>query len=364
MLAIETSAISDDLAHIVCRVETGDLAADFCDRLTRSLAQLFSAVAEACSQADLASFDRILVKIAPEASCEARLFLSDRLADAEAPPRGALLLLARDAITVAQPILARSPALGEDDLAEIARTKGPGHMGVIAERRDLTLRVTDILVLRGDDEVRRIVAGNAEAPISDKSFARLSLQARGDATIEARLIGRGDLPDMVIRFLVENGSPEARETLTDRCAAKPPRGLSFGTSSIRAAEDGWLDAYDFEAAAEVLDRLTEARNHTDIFVRRLAQADRFAEVVHILAALTGLKLETMKHLLVSLDTEPFAVVARALSFKSDTVLEMLSTGPWLHRLDGRKRDAAVTRYRALDPEEARVRLARWVSQDV
>lgn len=364
MLAIDPSAISDDLAHILCRIERdADLGAEFCDRLTRSLAQLFSAVAEGCSDEDRSSFDRILVRVAPVASPGARLYLSDRLADAELPPRGILLTLAHDAIDVARPLLARSPALGEDDLVDIARAHGPGHMGPIAERGDLTLRITDILVLRGDDEVRRIVAGNAAAPVSDKSFARLSLQAKGDALIEARLIRRGDLPDVVIRFLIDNGSAAAREALADRRMARPRQDLACGALPIRATEDGWLDPYDFDTAASVLDRLIEARMHTDIFVRRLAQGDRFAEIVHILAAVTGLGLETMKHLLVSLDTEPFAVIARALSLKTETVLELLATGPWLHRLDPRGRDAAVARYRVLDPEEARERLARWVEQE-
>ena len=364
MLAIDTSAISTDLARILCRIERGsELGAEFCDRLTRSLAQLFAVVAQGCSEEDRTSFDRILVRVAPAASLDARLFLSDRLADAELPPRGILLVLAHDAIDVARPILVRSPALGEDDLVDIARSHGPGHMGPIAARSDLTLRVTDILVLRGDDEVRRVVAGNAQAPISDKSFARLSLQAKGDTMIEARLVRRGDLPDVVIRFLFDNGSPTAREALSERSVARPRRDLGCGALPIRATEDGWLDPYDFAAAASVLDRLIEARMHTDIFVRRLAQGDRFAEIVHILAAVTGLGLETMKHLLVSLDTEPFAVIARALALKSETVLELLATGPWLHRLDTRGRDAAMARYRVLDPEEARARLARWVEQE-
>lgn len=364
MPAIETQVISRDLANIVHRVECGSiLGAEFCERLTRSLAQLFGVTADTCSDEDRMSFDRILVRIVPTASLDARIYLSDRLADADCPPRGTLLMLANDVIDVAREVLMRSPALGEDDLVGIARNRGPRHMGVIAVRPDLTLRITDVLVLRGDDEVRRVVAANGEAPISDKSFARLSLQARGDALIEARLVGRDDLPDLVVRFLLENGSPVAREALSRRAAHRSSGDLCYGAIPIRAAEAGWLEAYDFDAAATILDRIAEARSHADGFVRRLAQGDRFAEIVHVLASLTGLRLETMKHLLVSLDTEPFAVIARALGLKSETVLELLATGPWLHRLDGRNRDAATARYRALDPEEARGRLKRWVAKE-
>ena len=44
--------------------------------------------------------------------------------------------------------------------SEIARINGSGHMVAIAGRPGLGYRVTDILVLRGDDDVRRAVAAN------------------------------------------------------------------------------------------------------------------------------------------------------------------------------------------------------------
>lgn len=364
-MSADASKISDDLERVVCRVENGHLlAVDFCDRLTRSLALLFGVAEASCSDADRVAFDRILVRIVPGATEGARRFLSGRLADSLAPPRTVLLFLANDVIAIARPILERSPALGEDDLVEIARTHGPGHMSAIALRADLGIRVTDVLVLRGDDEVRRIVAGNIRAHVSDKSFARLSLQARADAIVEARLVGRGDLPDVVVRFLVENGSPGAREALLARDAStRTQRGLAAGTAPILAAEDGWLDAYDFDEAARVLSQMKEVRGQVDGFLRRLAQTDRFPEIVHVAAAVTGIRLETMKHLFVSLDTEPFAVIARALSLKVDTVRELLVTGPWLHRLNERARDATVTLYRSLDPDEARARVRQWIEQD-
>lgn len=69
MLAIDTSTISNDLAHVVCRVESGrDLGPEVCDGLTRSLAQLFGVAEAACSDADRACFDSILLRIAPSAT--------------------------------------------------------------------------------------------------------------------------------------------------------------------------------------------------------------------------------------------------------------------------------------------------------
>lgn len=363
MQTVATSDMSRDLERIVCRVEGAQqLGADFCDRLTRSLTQLFQVAEASCSPEDRVSFDRILVRVAPVASEDARLALSDALADAAEPPRAILLKLANDVLEVARPILVRSPALADEDLAEIARINGSGHMIAIAGRPGLGYRVTDILVLRGDDDVRRAVAANPSAHLTDKSFSRLSLQARSDTLIEARLLRRDDLPEVVIRFLVDHGSVAAQAAQAERSRARARSGLGTCTVPIRAAEDGWLEPYDFTAAAAVLDRLPEVRNHVDGFVRRLAETDRFAEVVQILAGASDLPLDTMKHVMVSLDTEPFAVIARALALRSDTVSELLSTGPWLHRLDTRMREQTVTLFRALDPDDARARVHGWVEE--
>ncbi len=361
MTVTSPSPISLDLARVADRVAaTAVLGTEFCDRLTRSLSQLYGLARAALSETDLECFDAILIRIAPTAPVDARLDLSDRLSTAACPPRRLLLVLAHDLIEVARPLLENSPALTEDDLVEIARSRGVGHMEAIAERSELSPRVTDILVLRGDDVVRRIVSGNLGARFSDKGFTRLSLQAREDLVVETRLIGRDDLPDVVIHYLLQNGSPNARQILIQR-AGRPQPAKSLGSAhlSIRVTEDGWLEPYDFDAAAEILGPLKNARHQLDGFVRRLAQTDCFPEIVHVLADVSGLPLTTMKHILVGLDTEPFAVVARAAALKVETVREILATGPWLHRLDARAREAAALEFQAMNSDDARKRLRRW-----
>ena len=73
-------------------------------------------------------------------------------------------LASDDDITVAGPVLAKSPRLTDQNLIEIAERKGQSHMSKIAERTQLSLVVTDVLVDRGDREVVTKVAGNTGAP--------------------------------------------------------------------------------------------------------------------------------------------------------------------------------------------------------
>lgn len=357
----EMRSISEDLGRVVERIEgPKGLDSELCERLTRSIALLWAQAADDCSPDDRASFDRILVAITPSASVDTRLFLSDRLSTAAEPPHEILLILAHDVVEVARPVLENSTALSEEELVEVARSRGHGHMEVIAERRELSIRVSDVLVLRGDDAVRRIVAGNDGARLSDKSFSRLSLQAGGDRVLALRLIRREDLPDLVVRVLVEQGWQEARAELDRRESQKTDLGrVTAVAPSIRATEDGWLDPYDFNGASTVLNRLGEVKHHLDAFVRKLAETERFPEIVHIVAAVAGLPLDTMKHVMVSLDTEPFVVVAKAIGLSSETLAELLSTGPWLHRLDGRTRNKAIAGFRAVTQDDARRRLYDW-----
>jgi len=361
-----TMSISRDLAQVADQIATkNELRPDFCDRLTRALAQLWSAGAEGLAPDDVNRFDSILVRIVPTSSIDTRIELSDRIATAALPPRGLLLVLAQDDIDVAGPILRLSPALTDEDLVDVARRCGSSHMGAIAERPELSIRVTDVLVLRGDDDVRRIVTGNAGAHFSDKSFARLSLQARDDEKVGLVLIARVDLPDLVVRFLQANGSAEIRRSLGERVShRRDGDSIAHVARSIRLTEDGWLESWDFDSAASVLSRLGEARHQLDPFIRRLAQTDRFPEIVHVLAEVTGLPLDLVKHMMVSLDTEAFVKVARAVGLKSETVAEVLMIGPWLHRLDARAREAAMLAFQATDADEARARVRRWAGEKV
>lgn len=359
-----TMSISRDLARVADRIAAGsDLKPDFCDRLTHALSQLWSVGAEALADDDLSRFDSILVRIVPTTSVGTRIALSDQIAVSPIAPRGILLVLAHDDLAVAGPVLRLSPALTDEDLVDVARRCGARHMGVIAERSQLSIRVTDVLVLRGDDDVRRVVTANAGAHLSDKSFARLSLQARDDETVGLVLIARADLPDLVVRFLQANGGAEVRRALVAR-ENRTHDGEIFGhvAKSIRLTEDGWLESWDFESAASVLQRLGEARHQLDPFVRRLAQTDRFPEIVHVLAEVTGLPLDLVKHMMVSLDTDPFVKVARAVGLKAETVAEVLMIGPWMHRLDARAREATMLAWQATDVDDARARVRRWAGE--
>lgn len=74
-------------------------------------------------------FDRVLVDLVPHTEIPARADLAERMSVLANAPRTLVGRLAReDEISVAGPVLRRSPVLEEQVLIEIARMKGQSHL--------------------------------------------------------------------------------------------------------------------------------------------------------------------------------------------------------------------------------------------
>ena len=72
---------------------------------------------------------------------------------ANAPPTLIGQLAREDDISIAGPVLRRSPVLDEQALVEIARMKGQDHLLAMTERPKLSPDLTDVMVHRGERDV-------------------------------------------------------------------------------------------------------------------------------------------------------------------------------------------------------------------
>ena len=78
---------------------------------------------------ELALFDDVLSQLAQEMESRVRAELANRMALARTPPVRLIRTLARDEIIdVASPILQLSRAVSEEDLIDLARTRGDAHL--------------------------------------------------------------------------------------------------------------------------------------------------------------------------------------------------------------------------------------------
>jgi uncharacterized protein (DUF2336 family) len=106
-------------------------------------------------------------------------------------------------------VLERSKVLTDENLIEIARTKGQEHLLAIAARPQVSETVTDALVERGDAHVTQKVVANDGARLSELGFVKVVHEARTDEALASTLRGRKDVP------------PELRPFLKLASAAKP-----------------------------------------------------------------------------------------------------------------------------------------------
>jgi uncharacterized protein (DUF2336 family) len=110
---------------------------------------------------DIWVFGGIIGKLAAEIEHVARAKLAAKLSRIDHAPRNIVNQLASDdSIDVAGPILRYSERVDVRTLLNAARTKDQPHLLAISRRRSITEPVTDVLVIRGDQEVARCVATN------------------------------------------------------------------------------------------------------------------------------------------------------------------------------------------------------------
>src|SRR5262249_46081771 len=120
----------------------------------RNVTNVFLADADRFNDEQIHVFDEVLMRLIARAETRALAELSRRLAPIPNAPPEVIGTLARDDdSSVAAPVLMQSQRLTNDDLIEIATSKGHGHLIAIAGRDHLEIPVTDVLMQQGDREV-------------------------------------------------------------------------------------------------------------------------------------------------------------------------------------------------------------------
>src|ERR1700736_1535214 len=147
----------------------------------------------------------------------AKALLSNRLAPVDrAPPLTIRALAFDDVIEVAAPVLSQSERLDDEALIETARNKSQAHLMAISTRKALSGAVTDVLVLRGSDEVIHSTVSNPGAEFSERGFTRLIDRAEGDDELATCLGLRPTIPRHLYLKLIARASVAVRERLETR----------------------------------------------------------------------------------------------------------------------------------------------------
>jgi uncharacterized protein (DUF2336 family) len=155
--------------------------------LMRDVMRLLRMVSDHSSDTVLDAYDSVLLRLSGMVEPAVRAEIAADLARQRRVPPAIVRHLALDEIEIAQPLLILSPMLSDSDLCGIAEIRGVPHRRAIARRPLIGMAVTDLLILRGDDSVRRALAGNVTARISPAGYEKLREQAKRDPAMRELL---------------------------------------------------------------------------------------------------------------------------------------------------------------------------------
>ncbi|HMF24427.1 MAG TPA: DUF2336 domain-containing protein [Pseudolabrys sp.] len=346
----ESRSLLDDL---IASVTTGNGKQR--QRILQRVADLFAAGSRNYSRDQIALFDDVLQKLSADIEVEARARLADQLADIEsAPPKLIRSLAFDDEIKVAEPVLARSPQLTDDDLVENATTKSQDHLFAIAKRLKLSEVVTDVLVDRGDERVVHRVVKNKGARFSLAGYGKLTNRARYDRRLTLALGERSDIPRQYFLKLLEAASATVRAKLE---AANPQM-----VAKIRDTVDDVATAMQRDVrkasrahamAVREAKRRFNVRPITEASVHGPAHAQEFEKTAVALARLGVLPLDLVERALLDEGEDMLLLLTKAAGCSWTTARELLLMYAANRSLQPDEITQAFERYRKLSQETAR-----------
>jgi uncharacterized protein (DUF2336 family) len=254
----------------------------------RRVTDLFIDGAVDFSDEQIGLFDDVFQCLMDHIETSAKALLANRLAPIDtAPPLTIRALAFDDLIEVAAPVLSRSERLDDDTLIETARNKSQAHLMAISTRRVLSGAVTDVLVLRGNDEVIHSTVNNPGAEFSERGFTRLITRAEGDDNLTTCLGMRPTIPRHLYLKLLAKASITVRETAIAHALVK----------SLH--EDGRLDEHQVAAFAEAgkfdeANAAVAALANVSVSIAENMMIETRAEGVMILAKISGMSWSTVK----------------------------------------------------------------------
>jgi uncharacterized protein (DUF2336 family) len=158
--------------------------------LLNAIAEIFAASAGTLRPSQIDVIGRLLNELMVDADSAAVAALARRLAECADAPIETINQLARnDDITIAEPVLTRSPQVAESTLADVARSKSQTHLLAVAIRPQLAADISDLVATRGDEVAVRYLANNQGAQISEVSALALAERAKTDDVL-AELISK------------------------------------------------------------------------------------------------------------------------------------------------------------------------------
>ena len=287
----------------------------------RRVTDLFLSGAVGSSDEQIGLFDDVFQCLMQHIETSARALLSNRLAPIDtAPPRTIRALAFDDLIEVAGPVLSQSMRLDDETLIENARSKSQSHLMAISTRKTLSRAVTDVLVLRGNDEVLQSAVNNPGAEFTERGFTRLVNRTEGDDNLATCIGLRPTIPRHLYLKLVAKASETVRRRLE---AANPQRAREVPTAvreaTRRARSTPAAVTPDTAISHALVKSLYEDGRLDEFQVASFAAAGKFDETNASIAALANVPISLAENMMIETRAEGVMILAKVGGLSWSTV---------------------------------------------
>lgn len=336
----------------------------------KRVTDLFLVSAEGFGEEQIELFGDVLerlirtIEIRALADISARVALaeaSSQLASVKQAPRTVIRrLAANDEISVARPVLTESARLSNEDLVELAQTKGEQHLLAISGRWWLKEVVTDALLARHYPSVSKRLVGNPGARISAEGFAVVLDQAETDPDLAVETGIRVDLPPELRQQLLRDATDVVRSRLLSRA---PQHLFEEIRSAIALASTGaerqMSSVRDFAEAKRAVSALGKSGQLNEAALMGFAKARKYEETVAALAELSQSGIEVVRPLMQSLRDDGLLIPCKVAGLSWQTVAAVLDSRFAAGAMGPHELAQAKVQYAKLSLDSARRLLRFW-----
>ena len=203
-----------------------------------------------------AAAQKIMRVLADDAAELVRRALAVTLKSSDLLPRDVALKLARDAETIALPILGFSPVFSDEDLIEVIRAGDAARQEAVAGRPFVSRDVGEVLAAEAVEPAVRALAANDNADVSERAM-ELAIDRFPTPDVVTALAYRRVLPVQITERLVALASEAVREHLVTRHALSADTAIRL---AVGARERATVDLVDQAVAAQDLTDFTAQLN--------------------------------------------------------------------------------------------------------
>jgi len=294
--------------------------------LLREITDVFMTTPDRFTSSEMQHFDVIMSRVTEQVETALRAELAEKLADVPNAPAGLVRQLARDEISVAEPVLRRSNALSEEDLLSIVRQRGQEHMRAITKRREVPEKLTAELVARGGEDVLVSLAENKGAKFSEDSMEKMVSHARASKALHKPMTERFDLPPKLLTKMYFFVSAALKKEILKRSDMLDPALIDEAVSSNRkkilatAVRDAKTEV---SAAHQFIQDKANANQINESLLKELMEMKRSTEFLLAFSHVAGIDTSTAQAILKDKTWESLAIAARAAGLERATFAKIV-----------------------------------------